>query len=272
MTHPAEVVVASFNLHWGLGLRRGRYPAFDVVTACAALEADVLVLQESWMPDQGEAHHDQVAAALGMQVVATAGMARMRWRPGKRPKLLARGDDPGHGGDGCWSLAVLSRRPATLVAVTPVRQLALDPVARRVVVVDVDTGAGALRVVGTHWAHPHMGAPLRTGELRRALPHPDVPAVLAGDMNMWRWCLAAVAPRAWRPAVRGPTWPSHRPHSQIDHLLVTPSVEVLGGEVLDLVASDHRPVRARVRVAERRLVRPGAAANVLEEPQTRTRG
>jgi endonuclease/exonuclease/phosphatase family metal-dependent hydrolase len=253
-----EVVVASFNLHWGLGLRRGRYPAFDVVAACAALEADVLVLQESWTPDRGEAHHEQVAAALGMQVVAAAGMARMRWREGNRPQLMARGDDPGRGGDGCWSLAVLSRRPGTLVGVTQVRQLPLDPVARRIIVADIDTGRGALRVAGTHWAHPHMGAPARTGELRRALPGPDVPAVLAGDMNMWGWCLAAVAPRGWRPAVRGPTWPSHRPHSQIDHLLTTPSVEVLDGEVLDLVASDHRPVRARVRVSEPHGARPAA--------------
>jgi endonuclease/exonuclease/phosphatase family metal-dependent hydrolase len=47
--------------------------------------------------------------------------------------------------------------------------------------------------------------------------------------------------------VRGKTWPSHRPHSQIDHLLVTPSVDALWGEVGPNLGSDHLPIRARLR-------------------------
>jgi endonuclease/exonuclease/phosphatase family metal-dependent hydrolase len=146
---------------------------------------------------------------------------------------------------------VLSRLPATSVTVEPIWQLRLDPVARAAVVADLQTGAGALSLVATHWAHLEMGSPLQAGALRRLLPDPERPAVLAGDMNMWSWTLAAMVPRTWRRAVRGRTWPSPRPHSQIDHLLVTPAVEVVAGEVLDLVASDHRPVRARLRVPAR---------------------
>ena len=54
----------------------------------------------------------------------------------------------------------------------------------------------------------------------------------------------ATGPRA----VFGRTYPAHRPHSQIDHVLVNAHVEILGGEVLPACGSDHRPVRARLAV------------------------
>jgi endonuclease/exonuclease/phosphatase family metal-dependent hydrolase len=54
----------------------------------------------------------------------------------------------------------------------------------------------------------------------------------------------------WRRAVVGRTYPSHRPHSQIDHILVNEKIEVLSGEVLPACGSDHRPVCARLRLLE----------------------
>jgi endonuclease/exonuclease/phosphatase family metal-dependent hydrolase len=53
---------------------------------------------------------------------------------------------------------------------------------------------------------------------------------------------------SWRRAVRGPTFPAHKAHSQIDHVLVRDNVTVLSGEVLPKTPSDHLPVRARLRV------------------------
>ena len=67
-------------------------------------------------------------------------------------------------------------------------------------------------------------------------------------MNMWSWAIDRLAPAGWRRAVRGRTYPSPRPHSQTDHILVTPPVTVVGAEVVRQVMSDHRPVRARLRV------------------------
>ncbi len=95
---------------------------------------------------------------------------------------------------------------------------------------------------GAHLPHLEFGAPLITPALRRALPPPDTAAVLAGDMNMWGWCISAMAPRGWRRVRGGSTWPAHRPHSRIDHLLVTAPVEVVGTETLPDVGSDHRAV------------------------------
>src|SRR5579884_2196140 len=47
-----RLVVATFNVHGGVD---GWGRAYDVVDACRRLEADVLVLQESWTPAEGRA-------------------------------------------------------------------------------------------------------------------------------------------------------------------------------------------------------------------------
>jgi endonuclease/exonuclease/phosphatase family metal-dependent hydrolase len=54
--------------------------------------------------------------------------------------------------------------------------------------------------------------------------------------------------RGWRRAVRGRTFTSRTPHSQIDHILVSRPIEVLSGEVLAPTLSDHRPIRTRLRI------------------------
>ncbi len=113
---------------------------------------------------------------------------------------------------------------------------------------EIDVDGTNLTVVSTHFSHLEFGAVLQTRALRRGLPPVDRPAVLVGDMNMWGWTISAMAPRGWRRAVRGKTWPSTHPSHQIDHLLVTPSVEVVRGEVLPDLGSDHLAIRARLRV------------------------
>jgi endonuclease/exonuclease/phosphatase family metal-dependent hydrolase len=72
--------------------------------------------------------------------------------------------------------------------------------------------------------------------------------VLAGDMNLWGPPVRAFM-TGWHRAVKGPSWPSHRPHSQIDHILVRGQIKVVSGEVMPDAGSDHRPVRARLELA-----------------------
>lgn len=239
-----EVVVASFNVHWGRGLPRDGYPPFDVAATCGGLGADVLVVQEAWVPDQGRSDVEAIAEATGLEVVATAPMARITL--GERVEVVARGGDPTAGGEGAWTLAVLSRHPVRSTETVSLPDLRFDKVARPLVVSDLDIAGAPLTIVAAHLPHLQVGSLLLTPRLRAVLPAVDRAAVLAGDMNMWSPFIVGMTPRGWRRAVRGRTWPSPRPHSQIDHLLVTPSVRVLGGEVVEVVASDHRPVRARL--------------------------
>jgi endonuclease/exonuclease/phosphatase family metal-dependent hydrolase len=218
-------------------------PFYDVVAAAKEIDTDVLVLQEAWVPDDADGNIVEIATALGYQVAATFAIARASCHD--QVRLVGR---EGPVGDGDWSIAVLSRLPirqAEVVRIEP--QLPRDPGRRAVLRVTVDVDDRPFSVVGTHM--PLLKDPVwrLAPAIRAVLPRLDQPGALAGDMNMWGWCVSRLAPRGWRRAVHGRSYPAHRPHSQTDHILVTPAVEVAESEVIAQVLSDHRPVRARLR-------------------------
>lgn len=244
MSAAPELTIGSFNVHLGRGLRSTGFAPFDVVEACRAIDTDVLVLEESWAPDGAPSDHARVAAALDMEVVVDVAMGRASVEPTARVRGRA-GASTGEGGS---HLAVLSRRPVERSSVTELPRLRLDNVDRYLATVDVVVGDRVLTVCGTHLPHLEFGAPLITRALRRALPPTDGAAVLIGDMNMWGWCISAMVQGGWRRVGSGRTWPAHRPHSRIDHVLVTRGVEVLATETLPDLGSDHRPIRARLRL------------------------
>ena len=239
----AELTLGSLNLHMGRGSGGHDAPFYDVVTACKEVDTDVLVLQEGWVPDADEGDVLAVAGALGYQVAGTFAVARATCHD--QVRLVAR---EGPDGDGDWVVAVLSRLPVLASSVVPLPpQLPRDPGRRALVRAVVEVGGRPFTVLGTHL--PLLKDPvwrLARG-LRSALPGPDEPAALAGDMNMWGWCADRLAGPGWRRAVRGRTYPAHRPHSQTDHVLVNAPVTVLSGEVVGQVLSDHRPIRVRLR-------------------------
>ena len=73
---PASLTLATFNVHMGVD---GWGRPFDVVGECEALGADILVIQESWEPDDGSVSTaGLVASRLGYQVVEEVGLARGR--------------------------------------------------------------------------------------------------------------------------------------------------------------------------------------------------
>lgn len=239
-----ELTLGSFNLHMGRGPGGHAAPFYDVVMAAKEVDTDVLVLQEAWVPDGEPGQLAEIAEALDYEVASAYAIARAECHD--QVRLVAR---EGTAGMGDWMIAVLTRLPvidAEVVTVGP--QLARDPARRAVVRATLDTGGTPFTVCGTHL--PLLKDPvwrLAPG-LRAALPPADTPAAFAGDMNMWGWSIDRLVPPGWRRAVRGRTYPSHRPHSQTDHILVTPPVTVAAAEVVPQVMSDHRPVRVRLRV------------------------
>ena len=266
-----RLVVANFNVHCGVD---GWGRPYDVVAACGALEADVLVVEETWTPEAGVGTAEAVAAAHGYQVhgvaLATGRLAgphpdadgrwmpRIGWRAAHNalyldserglPGRVAHTARYRQAEPGAWGVAVLTRQPAELVRVVDLGRVAWDWSRRAAVIVRVP-GAG-LTVVGTHMTHLVMGSPAAYRRLSRALA-PEVgggPAVLAGDMNLWGPPLSVLLP-GWHRSVRGPTWPAWRPHSQVDHILVNDGTRVLSGEVRPDAGSDHRPVVVRLEVA-----------------------
>jgi endonuclease/exonuclease/phosphatase family metal-dependent hydrolase len=244
----AELTVASFNIHWGYGSRSGRFPPFDVVGACRQLEPDVLLLLESWAPFDGPSSHAEVAADLGLTVAAFVPLAQSTVEG--RPHILAKVTDvPRHPeATGLWGMALLTRTPAAAVTVSPLPSTWTDPVERALLGAEIAVGSGCVSFHGTHFAHYQYGSPLHRRPFQQALPDPSTAAVLLGDFNMWGWSVDLMVPPGWRRSVKGKTFPARRPQHQIDHLLVTPSVEVLHAEVLPDLGSDHRAIRARLRV------------------------
>ena len=270
--------VATFNAHAGVD---GWGRPFDVVAACRRIDADVLVIEENWAPDDGSSLARRVAEALGYDAreLALAGGRLAGPHPGADGKWMRPFDWRGKShaifldselpfGDeivrsrrfseaqpGQWGVAVLSRLPITSTDVLDLGRLARDRARRAALALTVGGGIGVgieVTIVGTHMSHLTYGAPRQFLRLARAVraTHKGRPAVLAGDMNLWGPPVSLLLP-GWRRAVRAKTWPAWRPHSQVDHVLVRGRLAVLGGAVLGAVGSDHLPVRATLGVEGR---------------------
>jgi len=262
-----ELTVATFNLHAGVD---GWGRAFDVVAACDALEADVVLLQETWTPEDGKGLAGLVAASGGYEVhearlsdallFEPVGKISRRWGPcrrdpGARPlwvgdlRILrrARWRRPGASARlGTWGIALLSRLPVRRVETIELGRLSRDsPQLRAALLAEIEVDGSSLTVVGTHLAHFMHGSPILLERLRRRLPEPTQPALLAGDMNFWGPPVSFVLP-GWRRAVKARTYPSWRAHSQIDHIFVTRPLQVVSGGAVQVGRSDHLPLRARL--------------------------
>jgi endonuclease/exonuclease/phosphatase family metal-dependent hydrolase len=272
--------IANYNMHCGMD---GWGRPYDYVAAIAALDADVIVLEEAWTTagsSEDEAEGGQAAEAarhLGYQIEAhtlgsgrrirpqpdagTSWLPRPIWKDDNkalyldsvrpvsaRVQGLARWQEAE---EGTFGIAILVRPslPVESRRLVPMRTLRADRVTRAALVVDVTVSGRPLSVAGTHMSHLHMGSHRNWAELRRGLrtwARPD--AVLAGDMNTWGPLVRRFMP-GWERAVIGPTWPAWRPHSQIDHILVQgDGLRAVSGLVLPHSGSDHRPVRAEIEV------------------------
>jgi endonuclease/exonuclease/phosphatase family metal-dependent hydrolase len=263
-----QLSVATFNIHAGVD---GWGAPFDVVACCRRLDADVLVLQETWTPEGGQGTVTLVATSLGYEahevrladalLLESGNTARTRWGPrnSHQNRSLWVGDarDLEHGGSGrsstaragTWGIALLSRLPVRGVEIVQLARLRRDSAERRsAVLAEIEVGTSSVTVVGTHLAHLTHGSPILLERLRHKLPAPGQAAVLAGDMNFWGPPLCLALP-GWRRAVKARTYPSWRAHSQIDHIFVTRAVEVISGASLAVGNSDHLPLRAQLAVA-----------------------
>src|SRR5580658_661069 len=269
MAGTSDFVAASFNVHAGVD---GWGRPFDWLAACRALDADVLVLEEAWEPDEGPGMVATIARDLGYAVFehslargrvalpdpAADGrwMRSLDWRSvnhsiyldSERPLSgsVTRSPRFTTARAGSWNLAVLTRLPVSRTEVIELGRLWRDRVRRCALVVFVELAGREVAVAGTHMTHITYGSPLHYRRLARALDRVvgDAPALLAGDMNLWGPPVGLLLP-GWHRAVKGRTWPAWRPHSQVDHIVVR-GLAVRSGEVRPDAGSDHRPIAARV--------------------------
>jgi endonuclease/exonuclease/phosphatase family metal-dependent hydrolase len=239
-----ELKITSFNCHAGLQARsNGVCEPYDLDTVLRGFDADVIVVQESWTPDGGRAAVREFGESIGAEVFELR-FGRARLEPW--PHVPRDGE-----GIGDVGLAIVSRLPAEERGRLRVGKVPLDPTPERGglhVVIDVD--GTEVDLVGVHLtSRLPYGPPAQLRRLRPQLPESGRPTIVAGDCNFWGPGVTTFLP-GWTRSVRGRTWPSSRPHSQIDHILVREGdgVAVVDSAVLPAVGSDHRPVRATLRV------------------------
>jgi endonuclease/exonuclease/phosphatase family metal-dependent hydrolase len=229
------LVLASLNLHGG---RRRDGSPFSVKHACAGLGADVIALQEVWLPDGGPDEVGAAAAALG---------AAARHEPLATGVSLALLRIAEAAAPGSWGLAVVTALPVVSHDTIPLGRGPGDPFPRASQVVTVRSPGGTpLRIVNTHLTHRYT-SPLQLLRLVRRLGPPGTPTVIVGDLNLPGPVSGLAA--GYSPAVTGRTFPAHRPLLQLDHMLAGRGVTARSGEVAAPAGSDHLPIRARLSVS-----------------------
>lgn len=231
--------LASLNLHCGLDHAGAPFP---VKAAIAALDTDVVLIQENWRPHGAESLAAQAAADCGypcfteLDLVTDSPLADLD---------VVRGEVPDE--TGAWGLAIMSRVPWRSVSTVSLGPAAPRDVVgeRHALVVDIPLGDTVLRVADVHLTHRLAHGP---GQLRRLVAGlraaGDDPTVIAGDLNMFRPTVYLARP--YRPVVRGRTWPARRPLAQLDHMLAGPGVRVTAAGVAPAAGSDHLPIRVTV--------------------------
>lgn len=111
-------------------------------------------------------------------------------------------------------------------------------------------GCESLRLIIAHLA---LGRRVRTRQLNylATLIRDRTDTIVIGDLNCDSIELLAhggVRDAGLRAAHSQHTFPSWKPSRALDHILVTPTVEVIGATVLEERLSDHLPVATEVRL------------------------
>jgi endonuclease/exonuclease/phosphatase family metal-dependent hydrolase len=258
--------VGTFNLASGRDAAGRSVDAVGLRTALAAVDADVLAVQEVDV-DQPRSHHVdqpvQVATALGAVdwrfAAAVAGTPDpfRSWTPVDPPVLRGPGD-AGAGGPR-YGIALVSRLPVRRWSVC-----ALGAGRAKLPLQAPDPRTGELRrwwfpdeprlaiaaelehctVVATHLSFAPHTALRQLTRLRRWCSRLPGPVVLAGDLNLVGPLPAAVfgAPRL----VSGASYPAGAPRVQFDHVLGPRSLHTQRPGVRQLAIGDHRLVTVSV--------------------------
>jgi endonuclease/exonuclease/phosphatase family metal-dependent hydrolase len=239
-----DFTVAAFNAHWGIG-RYGRFEGvrFDVAQVVRDCGADLVVVPEAWRDANG------VSVLHGLEDdgyrIETNEMMRLELRP---PRQRREWSVPL---EGSWELAICTRFPVLGRRLIPMGNVWRDPPgSRHALGLTVAIHGVPVEVVGLHTSSKfwRLGPMEHLMRLRRGIVERG-PQIIAGDFNFWGPPIAAAMP-GWERPVRGRTFPALHPHSQIDHILVRGGIVPLAGEVLARTPSDHRPIRARLRLPE----------------------
>jgi len=229
---PLELIVASWNIHKGVGTDRKR-DLHRTATVISELGADIVALQEA---------DTRFGTRTGL-----LDLERLHRDTGLAPIPIPNGG-PAHG----WHGNVVLARDAELEDLRGIDLPGLEP--RGALLVDLSILGRPLRVVAAHLGLLRSSRRAQAETLLREMTAlDDRPTLLMGDLNEWRegWRspferLSSHLPQ--QPVVR--SFPARMPALALDRIMACNR-----GELTDLMAhdtalarraSDHLPIRARL--------------------------
>lgn len=245
---PVPTLFASYNIHKCVGVDR-KFDPDRIVRVIEEIAPDVIALQEA----------DKRFGDRG----ALLDLDRLHRETGLVPVPV----ENGHSGHG-WHGNLVLVREGLVRGLHQIRLPGLEP--RGALVVDLDLAAGPVRVVAAHLGLLRQSRLLQIETLlNHARAATDRPVVFMGDLNEWRLqgrSSLVHTQTVFGPLGRGvPSFPAYYPVLALDRVFVTPAglVDEFVAHVSPLarLASDHLPVKARVRLA-------GAAAGVMTSGAT----
>jgi len=234
MLLPHDLLVASYNIHKGIGADRRRDLA-RTAAVIAEIGADILALQE-------------VDTRFGTRT-GLLDLAALQRDLGLIAVPLA-GNGPAHG----WHGNLLLVRGAVIEQVCPLVLPGFEP--RGALLTDLVIKDQPLRVIAAHLGLLPGSRSAQTRALLDQIAGLDArPTLLMGDLNEWRSGGAALDNLAQHfnagPLVR--SFPARFPLLALDRLMICAQ-----GKLLDIathdsplarMASDHLPIKARLRLA-----------------------
>lgn len=247
--------LASFNVLHGRSIEDGQVDADRFAAAIAALDADVLALQEVDRGQQRSGRLDlahiaaQAAGAIAWRFApAAVGTPDGRWVPA--------GPGDGDFGGPAYGVVLISRYPVSgwhemRFKPAPIRAPVLLPGSGQVrllrdeprvaLAARVETPAGAITVAATHLSFVPGWNIAQLAGLASVLRGLPAPRLLLGDLNIPGSLPGRLT--GWTPLGRCPTYPTPRPRVQIDHILGSGVLSPVRSATTPLLAiSDHRPL------------------------------
>ena len=251
--------LATFNILHGRSLSDNEVDLDRYARAVAALDADVLALQEVDR-DQPRSHGADLTAIAAEAMGAVA--HRFAATLAGLPTVWSAATGELQPGTASYGVALLSRWPVSSWTVIPLegmrRRVALvrgeQPAEQLTMVVDeprvavaavVATPDGPLTAVSTHLSFLPEWTPIQLERLVTALDDLPRPAVLMGDLNMPGTRPAALS--GWRSLGEALTFPVDEPDRQIDHILASGPVHATSeARSVATGISDHRALAVDV--------------------------
>ncbi|MFC7704115.1 endonuclease/exonuclease/phosphatase family protein [Plastorhodobacter daqingensis] len=232
-----DLLVASYNVHKGVGLDMRRDPA-RIARVIGEIAPNVIALQEA------DRRFGDRAGVLDLDALKDlAGLTPV--------ELPSRKGHRAHG----WHGNVVLLRDAEVDEVRPIDLPGLEP--RGAVMVDLRIGGKPLRVVAAHLGLLKGSRLLQTRALVEAQAGAeDRPTILLGDLNEWRrgpdCSLAPLRDHYGAEGAMVASFPARRPVFPLDRIFGCSRAEIRDltphDSPLSRIASDHLPIKARLRL------------------------